>query len=112
MSEVIKVKWACPKCGADANGHGRGGYEKCLEHRGFRRGEDTDSCNGFLCECDGDTGEHHGESFDDPCYEARCHHCGFIGTFPVKPKGLLPWEKKALEAGWGMPTARKKELKL
>jgi hypothetical protein len=29
----------------------------------------------------------------------------------VKPKGLAPWEKKALDAGWTMPEARAKELK-
>ena len=106
-NKAIKIEWRCPKCGADANQHGKGGKEKCQErHSGH------ESCNGFLCECDGDTGDHHGESFADPCIEARCHHCGWAGTFPEKPKGLQAWEKKALDAGWTPPEARQKELGL
>jgi hypothetical protein len=30
---------------------------------------------------------------------------------PVRPKGLQPWEKKALDAGWTPPPSRAKELK-
>ncbi len=101
----MNVAWACPKCGADANVHGKGGDDKC------QYGTQVD-CPGFLCECDEDTGEDHGNTFADPCTSANCYHCGWGGTFPIKPKGMQAWEKKALDAGWSMPEARKKELKL
>jgi hypothetical protein len=105
------MKWECPKCGAEPDKHGRG---KCITpghlHAGF-----GSSCSGFLCECDandvfGDL--EHGESLAKPCNEARCHHCGWEGTFPVAPKGMQAWEKKALAAGWSPPDTRKKELGL
>lgn len=105
MSE-INIEWKCPKCQAPANEHGKGGREKCEYDQG---GAD---CQGLLCECDHDTGEDHGASFKDPCPNANCYHCGWGGTFPVKPKGLQAWEKKALDAGWSMPEARRKELGL
>lgn len=106
MNTPVEIKWACPKCGADANKHGKGGKEKCLDNRR------DDECCGLLCECDGDTDEKHGSNFEDPCTNAFCHHCEWSGVFPVKPKGLLPFEKKALEAGWSPPKKRKKELGL
>jgi hypothetical protein len=104
----VKVKWACPKCGADAGKHGAGGQDKCRDSAspvGF--------CAGFLCECDTEESEEdaHG-SFENPCFCAACYHCGWAGTFPTKPKGLQAWEKKALEAGWSPPASRKKELGL
>lgn len=100
---VVKFEWKCPKCGARANKHGKG---KCAF------GGDLD-CPGFLCECS-DEGEdkRHGETLQKQCEVANCYHCGWGGVFPQAPKSLASWEKKALEAGWQMPTARKKELGL
>jgi len=98
----MKFDWACPKCDADANEHGKG---MCLNFN-------SDDCSGFICDCSDDTGQDHGTSFAKPCPEANCYHCGWGGTFPVKPKGLQAWEKKALEAGWSMPLTRKLKLKL
>jgi len=101
----MKIEFKCPKCGALPNEHGKGGGLKCNERR-------HESCMGFICDCNDDTGETHGESFEDPCPEANCYHCGWGGVFPVKPKGLQAWEKKALDAGWTMSETRKKELGL
>jgi hypothetical protein len=100
----MKIEFKCPKCQAPPNTHGKGGEEKC-RYRG-------EGCMGFICECDSEGEEDHGESFANPCTEANCYHCGWGGTFPVKPKGLQAWEKKALEAGWVPPETRKKELEL
>lgn len=97
------MKWACPKCGAVANEHGKG---ECQDEQGHT------GCLGFICECEGDQANDHGESFSDPCKYANCYHCGWGGTFPKKPNGLATWEKKALDAGWKMPEARAKELGL
>lgn len=106
MADGTKVKWACPNCQASANEHGKGGAEKCKDSQ-------PKYCQGFLCECNDDgENEDHGTSFAMPCTEAICHHCGWGGQFPVKPKGLQAWEKKALDAGWAPPAARKKELGL
>lgn len=96
----------CPKCGAEPQKHGKG---RCLN--GDRE------CDGLICECMADEfpdSEHpdHGESFTNPCATANCYHCGWGGTVPAKPKGLQAWERKALEAGWTPPDARKKELGL
>lgn len=102
---TVKIEWACPKCGAKANTHGKGGSEKC-EDRLSRNGQ---GCSGFVCECADEEGVH-GESFTAPCTCATCYHCGWGGTFPKRPKGLQPWERKALEAGWAPPIKRKKEL--
>jgi hypothetical protein len=108
------IPWACPKCGAEANKHGRGGREACKDRLISSHG-----CEGFMCECwEDDSAENqgdgpdHGQSFGDPCKNAHCFHCGWHGVFPVKPRGLSAWEKKALDAGWTMPTARAKELGL
>ena len=95
----LKFTWVCPKCSAPANEHGK---RVCIEREG--------NCMGFICDCDEDTGEHHGEVLSDPCTNANCYHCGWGGTFPVKPKGLQAWEKKAMEAGWSPPEKRRKEL--
>lgn len=105
----MKIEFKCPKCNAPPNEHGKGGTDKCKDLQGRRN---DSGCNGLLCECDDDGGEGHGESFENPCPEAHCYHCGWGGTFPVKPKGLQAWEKKALDAGWTPPEARKKELGL
>lgn len=112
MAATVKVRvpWACPKCGAEANEHGKGGEDKCahMQHNGRGAG----ACMGFICNCDGDTGPDHGEIYDDPCDEALCYHCGWGGTFPKPLKGLQAWEKKAIEAGWSMPPERAAELSL
>lgn len=113
MNKAIKVKWACPRCGADANEHGKGGEERCKQDARLRNAG-ASPCEGFLCLCDGDEAgaSDHGENYANPCTEAHCYHCEWGGTFPAQPKGLEAWEKKALEAGWSMPDKRKKELKL
>ncbi len=96
------MKFECPKCGAVPHRHGRG----------FCRARDS-TCDGLICECYEDERselEDHGRSLGNSCPTAVCLHCGWSGTVPKKPKGLQAWEKKALEAGWIMPAARKKEL--
>lgn len=105
----------CPKCGATPSKHGKGGEDACVELNG-RRSVD---CTGILCECFQDAElvrrsdePDHGESFTNPCEHANCYHCGWCGTLPAKPKGLAPWEKKALEAGWSPPPDRASELGL
>lgn len=97
-TEEFKVKWRCPKCGADANEHGKGGAEKCQD-----RFAGDKYCQGFLCECDQDTEANHGLVFSDRCPSAHCYHCGWSGTFPQPLNAITPWEKKALEAGWTPP---------
>ena len=96
------VAWKCPRCGATYDDHGKGGYERCQYTEG-RSG----SCNGFLCECEGDGGATHGK-YAAPCLTANCYHCGWGGTFPPPPKKALPWEKKALAAGWTPPKGWRK----
>jgi hypothetical protein len=102
----VRIPWACPKCGAEANKHGKGGDDKCVDRHG------STACMGFLCECDDEGTPEHGESFNNVCPEAVCYHCRWSGEFPVRPKGLEAWEKKALDAGWAMPRSRMEELKL
>lgn len=102
----MKIEWACPKCGALPNSHGKGGEGAC------KRARHDIGCGGFLCECMHETARGHGSSFEDPCESAVCDHCGWGGTFPQKPRGLQAWERKALDAGWTPPASRKKELKL
>ena len=99
------IEWACPKCEAPANKHGK---NECRDRH--TRGGD---CPGFLCECeDGATSEQadHGTTFANTCSNAVCYHCGWFGHFPVKPRGLAPWEKKALDAGWSPPPDRLREI--
>lgn len=110
----MKIEWKCPKCGADAGEHGRG---ECMQNGG-PSGNDS-GCMGFICECldSGDPPLHaedgdHGHSLEKSCLYAYCYHCDWAGVFPVKPKGLQAWERKALDAGWTMPEARRKELGL
>lgn len=68
-----RVEWVCPKCGANANQHGKGGTSKCIDRQ--------DNCLGFICDCDlieapsSDDAEH-GHSYDHPCPCANCYHCG------------------------------------
>jgi hypothetical protein len=104
MSAKAKVRfpWACPKCGAGAGEHGKGGEDGCISHH--------DTCDGLICECPEDSMDGHGEYLDDPCPCANCYHCGWGGKLPKKPKGLAAWEVKALEAGWAAPEARAKEI--
>lgn len=92
-------KWECPKCGTGASGgaHGKG---ECYSSNA------PTGCDGLICDCEDDCEESHGLVFADPCRNARCYHCGWGGTLPVKPKGLAPWEKKALAAGWTPPKGR------
>jgi len=86
------IIWACPKCKAQANEHGKGSCE----------GRDY-FCLGFICECEGDQEPDHGGTYSNPCPNANCYHCGWGGKFPKPPGKILPWEKKALEAGWTPP---------
>lgn len=93
---ATRIPWGCPKCGAGASGHGKG---PC-------RSRTVAICEGFICECEGDQESTHGESLADPCRAANCYHCGWgPGKFPKAPRGLAPWEKKALSAGWTPPAA-------
>jgi hypothetical protein len=101
-ADAPKIEFKCPKCGASPNGCPKKPKISCMSHG---------SCLGFICECTKE-GPEHGASFTDVCREANCYHCGWGGTFPVKPKGLQAWEKKALDAGWSPPDARSKELGL
>ncbi len=107
----MKEKWKCPQCGAPANKHGKGGSKTCETNPGEA------GCNGMICECPSGGANNlsekrdHGISFSNPCPNAECFHCRWSGTFPVIPKGLEAWEKKALAAGWTMPEKRAKELK-
>lgn len=96
----------CPKCGANPHEHGRG---QCVND------SRTTDCEGLICDCDPEDlpkseEPDHGQSLANPCTEANCYHCGWGGTVPVATKKLQSWEKKALEAGWTMPEARKKEI--
>lgn len=99
------MEFKCPECDAKPHQHGKGGKEKCVAING--------DCDGFVCECfEGGDLDDHGESFSNPCFDARCYHCGWRGQIPILPKKLQAWEKKALEAGWIPPAKRAKELKL
>ncbi len=106
----MKFDFKCPKCGAEPHKHGKG---QCIND------SRTIDCEGLICDCedwedDNPKSNHpdHGQTLENPCTGANCYHCGWGGTVPLKPKGLQSWEKKALEAGWTMPEARKLELKL
>ena len=106
--------WKCPKCTAPPNDHGRGGADLCKS-----RGSSS-YCEGFLCGCndvllDGDfateertsiTADDYGNTLDNPCRNATCHHCGWAGTFPVgavNPDKLRGWAKTAWANGWRPP---------
>jgi hypothetical protein len=92
---VARDSWACPKCRVTSDGHSSS--EIC-----------PSGCVGFLCECDPEPDlDTHGTP-DDPCPEARCRHCDWVGTFPKKvvPKDLKGWAKTAWNAGWRPPWSR------
>lgn len=91
---MSEVEWRCPACEAPANKHGKMPMAICKR---------SSSCMGFICECEDDTGEGHGESLDERCPNATCYHCGWGGTFPPQPMKLTGWEKKAWDAGWRPP---------
>lgn len=94
----MKEEWKCPECGAKPNKHGKGGNTAC-QYREGRIG----SCEGLICECDGDTGKDHGQIKSDVCENARCYHCGWGGRMPptaIDPSKLRGWQKKAWDAGW------------
>jgi hypothetical protein len=106
----MKLEFKCPKCGASPHKHGKGGKDECT-YRGS-----SSLCDGLICDCDPDQCPaselaDHGQSFNNPCEEAHCYHCGWGGTIPTAPKGLQAWEKKALVAGWTPPSDRAEELK-
>jgi hypothetical protein len=94
----MSKKWKCPGCGADAGKPGKG---KCLS---------MDSCpwrcEGLICDCPCDTKKKHGGVESDPCHNARCYHCGWLGTLPVPrfdPATLKGWHKTAWTNGWTPP---------
>lgn len=77
------IPWKCPKCGADADVHGKGGLDKCED----TIGRSVSNCRGLLCECDLErTGDDHGQSHDNPCPNAVCHHCTWYGTMPAEKR--------------------------
>lgn len=95
-----KVKWACPRCGALPDKHGKGGATKCRNQNTF-----DDGCQGFLCDCEDEAADH-GDTYETCCHAATCHHCDWVGVFPPPPldlKKLPPWAKTAWEAGWRPP---------
>lgn len=105
---TARVEWKCPECGAEPNKHGSGGVAKCEDHHSASSG-----CGGFVCDCDCEYDAEdstHGVTFGDPCENARCFHCRWEGSFPVAPKKVAPWEKRALAAGWTPPPKRAAEL--
>jgi hypothetical protein len=118
--DTLLIKWACPKCGAHAHKHGAGGSGKCRQSYAITTGvtyadiHTGKFCDGFICDCENNNYDDvlHGESYANPCPKAYCYHCLWTGRFPILPKALETWEKKALAAGWSMPDKRKKELKL
>lgn len=94
----MAIPFVCPRCKSQPNGHGTVARYAKTEHR-----PNMDYCEGVLCRCEHDTVETHGETFEDPCLQAYCGCCGWGGRLPVLPKKMLPWERKALEAGWAPP---------
>ena len=102
----LLLKFVCPECGAPPHKHGKGGKNKC---------QSEGACDGFICDCDPrdcpeSEEKDHGTSFTNRCTTAVCHHCGWGGTVPRKPKNLAPWEKTAIAAGWTPPEKRLKEI--
>lgn len=102
------TRWKCIQCGATPQKHGRGGEDACIS---------VGECEGLLCECFeygddaiGSDEKDHGTSYSNPCKHAACHHCGWGGVMPPPLVGLQAWERKALDAGWTMPAARKAEV--
>jgi hypothetical protein len=97
-NKELKFEWKCPKCGAKADEHGKGGIAECKDWLGSRS-----RCKGLICECAQDTGSVHGETFSDRCHHATCYHCGWLGTMPRPLNNIEDWEQKALESGWIPP---------
>lgn len=95
-TKVSAVPWACPGCGAKYDGHGKGECQSLTQSGGG-------NCGGFICECDFETTDGHGDTPEDPCGHARCHHCEWAGTFPPLPYKLKGWAKKAWDEGWRPP---------
>lgn len=96
-----RIKWACPKCKATEDQHGKDGAAKCRYTDGT-----SGDCGGFLCECATDDGSDHGETESTPCPNANCYHCGWGGTFPLprwKASDLPVWARTALAEGWTAP---------
>lgn len=77
-----KYEWRCPKCGAIAENCGKG---ECIN-----RDMSDCGCGGFICDCDirDDRVQDadHGLYLDNPCWNARCEHCGWEGVFPEVKK--------------------------
>ena len=107
MSSRKASIWACPRCGAKANKHGKPA-NACKDSRTLT------GCTGFICECDSVFDAEltaaemkaHGESAEAACPNAECYHCGWSGTFPARafdPAKLKGWAKQAYEAGWRPP---------
>lgn len=95
----MRIPYACLRCKSKPNKHGTVPRYAKTEH-----GNRKDYCEGVLCQCPGDDVlETHGETFENPCLEAHCGCCGWGGRLPPLPKKMLPWERKALDAGWAPP---------
>ena len=74
-TEPERVKWACPRCGAEPSTHGKGGADACKSMGA--------TCMGFICECDEDQlTSTHGEMKAEPCLNAVCYHCDWSGKMP------------------------------
>lgn len=67
------IKWECPDCAAPFDDHGKG---ECKDSSG------SSKCGGFICDCDEDSDDNHGTD-EQPCPNARCYHCGWMGEFPT-----------------------------
>jgi hypothetical protein len=96
--EAMKSPWKCPECGTTPDKHGKGGNIAC-QYREGRIG----SCEGLICECDGDTRRDHEQTQDDVCENAHCYHCGWgdrMSQEAIDPAKLKGWKKKAWDAGW------------
>lgn len=101
---MTTIPWKCPRCDAGPNTRGKGGRDACDELSGS--GRYTRECQGFLCLCEESTSESHGDTLDDPCPNAVCHHCGWSSSFPVgpfNPAKLKGWAKTAWSEGWRPP---------
>jgi len=56
ISQANTINWSCPECGA--------------------------MHPAFLCECDAQMSTDHGRTAMDPCKNAHCYECNFVGTYP------------------------------
>lgn len=103
VPEIETIEWKCPRCGATPEGHAHLDEDSRYACKG--RGFGGNDCMGFICECEGPASDNeaHGTTHGQPCENATCYHCGWVGTFPQRPKKIQAWEKKALDAGWQPP---------